>query len=60
LSGLSNLSTLNLYGIQITDEGLKELSGLTSLTTLDLSYSRVTEDGLMQLKKTLPKVKILE
>jgi internalin A len=56
LADLKNLTTLSLFGTQVSDAGLKELSGLKNLTTLDLDSTQVT--GVAELKKSLPKCHI--
>ena len=50
LKGLSNLTTLNLNGVGITDKGLEQLKGLTKLRSLGLYNTAVTDKGLEQLK----------
>jgi serine/threonine protein kinase len=52
-TGLKNLTTLSLYGTNVTDDGLKALAaadtGLKNLTTLNLYNINVTADGLKVL-----------
>ncbi len=52
-TGLKALTSLDLQGTSVTDEGLKSLSapttGLKSLLTLSLSGKNVTNDGLKAL-----------
>ena len=49
LAGLKSLTSLDLYGTQVTDAGLKELAGLSSLQTLNLGGTKVTDAGLKEL-----------
>ena len=49
LSGLVNLTTLNLRGNGIGAEGARALSGLVNLTTLDLSGNGIGAEGARAL-----------
>ena len=49
LSGLVNLTTLNLAGNEIGDEGARALSGLVNLTTLDLWGNGIGAEGARAL-----------
>ena len=47
LRGLGNLSSLNIRGTRISDDGMTHLKGLTNLRTLNLSGTQVTDAGLV-------------
>ena len=49
LANLTNLSSLELYGTQVTDTGLKEITRLKNLTSLGLGATKVTDAGLKNL-----------
>ncbi len=59
LNGLTDLETLNLFATNVTDAGLVHLKGLTKLKTLKLNATAVTDDGVSELRKALPKTRIL-
>jgi hypothetical protein len=59
LKGLKQLEELHLNATKVTDAGLKELKGLTQLEELRLGFTRVTGVGVADLKKALPKCKII-
>jgi hypothetical protein len=44
----------------VTDKGLKHLAGLKKLWKLELISTKVTDNGKADLKKALPKLKILD
>lgn len=44
LTGLDNLLSLNMYGLNITNKGLESVAEIESLETLDISKSKVTGD----------------
>jgi hypothetical protein len=48
-----------LGGCSIGDTGLAELQGLTSLQVLDIRGTKVTGAGVKELRKGLPKLKIV-
>ncbi len=51
---------LYLVGTEVTDAGLKHLAELKQLRGLDLRETKVTAKGKADLKKALPKLKIIE
>ena len=55
---LEKVTSLNLGGTQITDEGLKEVAKLQQLEWLNLDFTQVTDEGVDELKKALPNCKI--
>lgn len=55
----TRLQFLNLDNTQVTDAGLAHLQGLTSLKALWLSNTQVTGAGLVELRKALPKCKVI-
>jgi hypothetical protein len=59
LGGLA-LKELYLRGTAITDLGLIELKRHKELISLDVSDTRVTGAGLDDIRKTLPKLKIVQ
>ncbi len=59
LSGLVKLEYLNLYGTKVTDKALTHLTGLKNLRQLYLWQTKVTAGGVDELRKALPKVRIL-
>ena len=60
LAGLKQLRALTLGGTKVTDKGLKHLAGLKQLRELILSGTKVTGKGKADLKKALPKLKIID
>jgi hypothetical protein len=50
LKNLKSLTTLQLFGTEVSDVGLKDLKDLKNLTTLGLAFTKVTDVGLKQLK----------
>jgi hypothetical protein len=60
LAALKQLRVLNLSDTELTDAGLKELAGFKQLRKLYLSGTEVTDKGKADLKKSLPKLKILD
>jgi hypothetical protein len=59
LAGLKQLQRLYLGGTRVTDAGLKHLAGLKQLQELSVGGTRVTDAGKGDLKKALPKLKIM-
>jgi hypothetical protein len=49
LAPLKKLSSLNLSGTPVTNDGLKHLAVLEALSRLDLHETKVTDAGLKQL-----------
>jgi len=49
IGGLTDLTRLDLTGLDVTDEGLKHLAPLKRLEVLYLSRTQVTNDGLAEL-----------
>jgi hypothetical protein len=45
---------INLFGTDVTDEGLKHLKGLEFLQRLELGETEVTENGVRALQKAIP------
>lgn len=56
---LKHLSVLNVYGTQITDEGLAHLSGMTSLKQLYIWQTQTTAEGIEELKRSLSDVEVV-
>jgi internalin A len=50
LKGLTKLTSLGLYGPQVTDARLAHLKGMTNLSFLHLHHTQVTDAGLAHLK----------
>ncbi|MCM2371887.1 WD40 domain-containing protein [Aporhodopirellula aestuarii] len=50
LADLTEVETLDLFGLNITDEGLKHLQHLSKLKSLDISRTQVTGSGLAYLQ----------
>ena len=48
-AGLSNITSVNLWGQPVTDTGLEHLSGCTNLESLDLAHTQITDVGLQHL-----------
>ena len=55
---MTNLSSLYLWGTQVTDAGLVHLKGLTNLICLELAEARGTDAGVAELQRALPNCKI--
>jgi hypothetical protein len=55
---LSQLEHLNLYGTNLSDEGIIQLTDLKNLSVLYLWKTKVTLNGIEQFKKLNPKVTI--
>jgi hypothetical protein len=49
---------LNLYGTQVTDEGIQQLSSLKNLKTLYLWKTGVTPEGAARLQNALPQLEV--
>jgi hypothetical protein len=49
LKPLSELEVLNLYGTQVTNEGMSSIAEMKSLKSLELSYTAITDEGLEKL-----------
>jgi internalin A len=60
LAGLKQLKHLSLYKSEVTDAGLKHLARFKQLKTFNLSKTKVTAKGIADLKKALPKLRIIE
>lgn len=59
LSSLMNITSLNMNGCELTDEGISHISSLTNITYLDLSRcNEISIDGLSSFK-TLINLKTL-
>lgn len=52
LKDLSQLNSLHMLGLGLTDAGMVHLKGLTKLETLDLTY-RITDAGLVESSDTV-------
>lgn len=60
IAELRSLTSLDLCGPEITDAALNELRGLENLTELTLCGTSVTVAGQDALRKSLPKLKIID
>jgi len=49
LKPLGQLQALNLYGTQVSDEGMTVVAELKKLKSLELSYTAITDEGLEKL-----------
>ncbi|MDC0273547.1 MAG: hypothetical protein P8M30_11575 [Planctomycetaceae bacterium] len=49
LKPLGELEVLNLYGTQVTDEGMSSIAKIKGLKSLELSYTAITDEGLEKL-----------
>ena len=58
LSGLKKLQTLNLYGTEITDAGLKNLASIKSLKQVTLFMTKATPAGAKALTDAIPGVQV--
>ncbi len=58
LKELKNLTRLNLYRTQVTNQGLNELKELKKLADLNLGLTKVTDAGVKGLQDSLPECKI--
>lgn len=58
LAALPHLIDINLFGTDITDEGLKHLKNLQFLQRLELAETEVTENGARALQKAIPECNI--
>ena len=56
---LQKLEVLYLRGTQITDVGLKDVVKLQKLTRLNLEFTKITDADAAELKKALPKCRIV-
>jgi hypothetical protein len=59
LAACKQLQALVLVGQPVSDAGVKELTALTELQLLDLRGTKITETGLNDIKKALPKCKVM-
>jgi len=59
LAELKQVKRLSLAGSGLTDEGIKHLAGLTNLEWLDLRRTKASAAGVAELKKALPKCKVM-
>jgi hypothetical protein len=59
LEGLTKLRCLDLSENKITDAGLVHLKWLTELEVVNLGYTKVTDEGAWELRRALPKCKVL-
>jgi hypothetical protein len=59
LAALKKLERLNLCFTRVTDMGLRQLAVLKELRVLRLRESQVSEAGINELKKALPKCRIV-
>lgn len=44
----------------MTDEGLQELAGCAGLELINMRQSKITDAGVAELKKTLPKRRVIK
>jgi len=54
------LARLDLASTTITDVGLKHLAACKQLTLLNLTGTRVTAAGINELRKSLPRLRIVQ
>ncbi|MCX7700041.1 MAG: protein kinase [Gemmataceae bacterium] len=59
LSEFKNLKRLSLAGSQVNDASVKYLAQLSGLEELDLRQTRLTPAGIEELKKAMPKCRIV-
>ena len=59
LAGLPNLESLNLYGTQVTNDGVAKLAGLPKLKKLYLWQTKVDQAGIDALKAKLPECEVV-
>jgi hypothetical protein len=59
LGGLTQLRWLCLDQTGVTDLGLKQLATLRNLETLSVEQTKVTEAGAAELRRALPRLKII-
>jgi internalin A len=59
LKALKDLTTLSLERTRVTDAGLEHLTGLTNLQDVSLRETRVTDAGVQELRKAIPKARII-
>jgi thiol-disulfide isomerase/thioredoxin len=59
LKGLRNLELLHLDSTRITDKAVPQLKAWSGLTRLSLSGSKITYAGFLELRRALPKCKIV-
>ncbi len=59
LQELKTLRSLNLVGTSVTDAGIPELARMTWLTHIYLNETKVTAAGIAELRKALPKCRII-
>jgi len=52
LKPLSELEVLNLYGTQVTNDGMSSIVEIKGLKTLELSYTAITDEGLNTLTES--------
>jgi uncharacterized protein (TIGR03067 family) len=60
LAGLTKLQLLDLSYTKVTEAGLKDLADLKQLQSLNLSYTEVADTSHKELRKALPKCKIIK
>ena len=59
LKDFPNLRTVDLSNTAVTDAGLVHLKALDKLQTVNLKGTRVTEAGVRDLRRELPRLKVL-
>ena len=59
LTGLKELRVLSLAGTAVNDNTVRELARLSRLESLDLRNTKVSAKGITELRKALPKCRIL-
>lgn len=59
LKDLKHLEMLNLYGTDISDESIQTFKQMPALRSLYLWQSKMTAEGIENLRKALPRVKII-
>jgi hypothetical protein len=58
IKNLPNLEQINLYGTNITDNGLLELANCAHLKVVFLWQTKTSAKGIEQLKRSLPNVQV--
>jgi hypothetical protein len=57
---LSSLSTLDLTGAKLSDEGLKKLQRLKRLKTLRIVRTKTSDSGIREFQKAVPECNVFK